>query len=87
MLKFLFRDSYPGPEDFSNASLRALILPLLAEQLLAMLVGMADTMMVSGAGEAAISGVSIVNDVNNLLIAVLSALAGADCPKTSGLST
>ena len=76
MLKFLFRDSYPGPEDFSNASLRALILPLLAEQLLAMLVGMADTMMVSGAGEAAISGVSIVNDVNNLLIAVLSALAG-----------
>lgn len=76
MLKRLFRDSYTGPQTFSNASLRALILPLLAEQLLAMLVGMADTMMVSNAGEAAISGVSIVNDVNNLLIAVLSALAG-----------
>jgi putative MATE family efflux protein len=76
MFKRLFKDSYTGPQSFSNTDLRALILPLLAEQLLAMLVGMADTVMVSSAGEAAISGVSIVNDVNNLLIAVLSALAG-----------
>ena len=50
--------------------------PLLIEQLLAMLVGMVDTVMVSSAGEAAISGVSIVNDLNNLVIALLSALAG-----------
>ena len=41
-----------------------------------MLVGMADTIMVSAAGEAAISGVSIVNDVNNLIIAILTAIAG-----------
>ena len=61
---------------FSNAQLRRLISPLLIEQLLAMLVGMVDTVMVSSAGEAAISGVSIVNDLNNLVIALLSALAG-----------
>ena len=41
-----------------------------------MLVGMADTIMVSAAGEAAISGVSIVNDVNNLIISILTAIAG-----------
>lgn len=61
---------------FSNRQLGRLILPLLVEQLLAMLVGMVDTVMVSSAGEAAISGVSIVNDVNNLMINLLAALAG-----------
>lgn len=61
---------------FSNSQLRRLILPLLVEQLLVMLVGMADTIMVSAAGEAAISGVSIVNDLNNLIIAILTAIAG-----------
>ena len=45
---------------FTNRQLVRLILPLLVEQLLVMLVGMADTIMVSAAGEAAISGVSIV---------------------------
>ena len=56
---------------FSGAQLRRLIAPLVIEQLLVMLVGMLDTIMVSTAGEAAISGVSIVNDVNNLNIAFL----------------
>ena len=61
---------------FSNKQLTRLIIPLLIEQLLIMLVGMLDTVMVSSAGEAAISGVSIVNDVNNLVINLLAALAG-----------
>lgn len=61
---------------FSNAQLRKMIVPLLIEQLLLMLVGMLDTIMVSSAGEAAISGVSIVNDVNNLIIQLLAAVAG-----------
>lgn len=61
---------------FSNSQLTRLILPLLVEQLLVMLVGMADTIMVSAAGEAAISGVSCVNDLNNLIIAILTAIAG-----------
>lgn len=44
---------------FSNSFLRRLILPLFIEQLLLMVVGMADTMMVSHAGEATVSGVSL----------------------------
>ena len=61
---------------FSNRDLTKLIAPLFVEQLLMLIVGMADTIMVSSAGEAAISGVSIVNDVNNLMIQLLAALAG-----------
>ena len=42
---------------YSNSDLRRLILPLIMEQLLAILVGMLDTVMISGVGEAAVSGV------------------------------
>ena len=61
---------------FSNGELRALIVPLLFEQFLNLLVGMVDMVMISGAGEAAISGVSIVNEINNLAIQVLGAIGG-----------
>lgn len=44
---------------FSNDFLKKLILPLFIEQLLLMVVGMADTMMVTYAGEATVSGVSL----------------------------
>ena len=60
---------------FSNQSLKKLIWPLIIEQILVMIVGMADTMMVSYVGEAAISGVGLVDMVNNLIITVLSAVA------------
>lgn len=60
---------------FSNQSLKKLIWPLIVEQILIMVVGMADTMMVSYAGEAAISGVGLVDMVNNLIITVLAAIA------------
>ena len=60
---------------FTNRALRRLILPLIAEQILTMLVGMADTAMISYAGEAAISGVSLVDMVSQLIITVLSAVA------------
>ena len=60
---------------FSNQALRKLIVPLVIEQVLVMLVGMADTAMVSYAGEAAISGVALVDMVNYLIITVLTALA------------
>ena len=45
------------------------------KQTLAITVGMADTMMISSAGEAAVSGVSLVDMFNNLIISVLAALA------------
>ena len=45
------------------------------EQLLAILVGMLDTVMISGVGEAAVSGVSLVDNINILIIQVFAALA------------
>lgn len=60
---------------YSNADLKKLILPLIMEQLLAILVGMLDTVMISGVGEAAVSGVSLVDNINILIIQVFAALA------------
>ena len=60
---------------FSQKDLLRLVGPLLIEQFLAVTVGMADTMMVSRCGEAAISGVSLVDMINNLIIVLFAALA------------
>ena len=60
---------------FTQSQLLKLTWPLLVEQFLAVTVGMADTMMVSRCGEAAISGVSLVDMINNLIIVLFSALA------------
>ena len=60
---------------FSNKDLKILIVPLIIEQFLAITVGMSDTVMVSFAGEAAVSGVSLVDMVNNVIISLLAALA------------
>ena len=59
---------------FSNQDLKKLIIPLFFEQALAITIGMADTMMISSAGEAAISAVSLVDMINNLVNSVLAAL-------------
>ena len=68
---------------FSKKDLRKLIIPLILEQPLAITVGMADTMMISSAGEAAVSGVSLVDMFNNLIISVLAALATGGAVVTS----
>lgn len=62
-------------ELFSKSDLKKLIVPLILEQVLAMLVGLCDTVMVSNVGEAAVSGVSLVDMINQLAITVFSALA------------
>lgn len=59
---------------YSNRALKRLLLPLVIEQVLVMLVGMVDTVMVASAGEAAVSGVSLVDMVNYLIITVMAAL-------------
>ena len=60
---------------FSNMDLKQLILPLIVEQVLVMMVGMVGTVMVSHAGEAAMSGVSLSDMINNVFQYVFSALA------------
>lgn len=60
---------------FSKQDLSRIIVPLLLQQTLAVTVGMLDSVMVSSAGEAAVSGVSLVNTINTLLVYVFSALA------------
>ena len=59
---------------FTRKQLTSLIVPLIIEQFLAIFVGMADTMMVAGAGEAAVSGVSLVDTLNVLLSVLFTAL-------------
>ena len=68
---------------FTNHQLITLLWPLIIEQALEVLVGMADTMMVSSAGEAAISGVSLVDMINQLIITVFAALATGGAVVTS----
>ena len=59
---------------FTTAALRQLIIPLILEQLLAMTVGLAAVVMITGVGESAVSGVSLVDSLNILIISILSAL-------------
>lgn len=61
---------------FSKKDLRKIIIPLLVEQALAVTIGMVDSVMVSSAGESAVSGVSLVDTLNLFLVYVFSALAG-----------
>lgn len=57
---------------FTRKSLIKLIIPLIIEQILVVTVGMADSMMVASSGEAAVSGVSLVDSINILLIGLFS---------------
>lgn len=60
---------------FSRKGLRQLLLPLMAEQALAMTIGMADTVMVASCSEAAVSGVSLIDSVNAVFLWLFPALA------------
>ncbi len=60
---------------FGRREIWALLIPIMIEQLLASLMGMIDTVMVSNVGSAAISAVSLVDSINILVIQLFSALA------------
>ncbi len=60
---------------FSNKGLRNLIIPLFVEQFFLMLVGIADTFIVSFSSEADVSGVSLVTSFNTVLIFLFTALS------------
>ena len=71
---------------FPGNDLKKLIFPLIIEQILAVSVGMVDTMMVSSAGEAATSGVSLVDIINVLIINIFAAVATGGAVVASQLS-
>ena len=70
-------------DQWNNRTLFRLLWPLIIEQLLAVTMGAADTMMVSTVGEFAVSGVNIIDNINNLLIIAFSALATGGAVVTS----
>ena len=70
----MLKEKYTGTL-FSNKALKKLIIPLIIEQTLAITVGMVDTMMIASLGEADMSGVSLVDMINALLINIFAALA------------
>ncbi|MBQ3669977.1 MAG: MATE family efflux transporter [Treponema sp.] len=63
------------PSSKTDRQLWALLVPLMVEQLLNSLMGVVDTVMVTTAGSAAISAVSLVDSINVLVINVFSAMA------------
>lgn len=70
---------------FDGKQLKRLIVPLIIEQILAVTVGMADVVMVSSTGEAAVSGVSLVDMINVLFMNLFAALATGGAVVTSQL--
>ena len=60
---------------FTSAMLKAMIVPLLIEQLLQMIVGLADTMMVSHAGEAVVAGVGLDTMIYTIFIYLFTAIS------------
>ena len=70
------KDTLPKERQFfSNAALKAMIIPLLIEQLLQMVVGLADTMMVSYAGEAVVAGVGLDTMIYTIFIYLFTAVS------------
>jgi len=60
---------------FTDDRLKAMIIPLVIEQLLQMIVGLADTMMVSYAGEAVVAGVGLDTMIYTIFIYLFTAIA------------
>ena len=60
---------------FTSKDIKKIIVPLIIEQLFAVTIGMLDTVMVSHAGESAVSGVSLVDSLNLLMVYIFTALA------------
>lgn len=60
---------------FSNIDLKNLIIPLVIEQFLQISIGLIDSVMIASIGDAAVSGVSLVDCVFVLFIDAFAALA------------
>ena len=73
----------PRTHMFSNRDLLNIMVPLVLSQALANLVGLADNIMVSAVGEAAISGVSLVTLISNIILVLFGALTTGGAVLTS----
>ena len=60
---------------YTKKQLRDLLIPLIVEQVLLSLMGTVDTIMVSNVGDYAVSGVSLVDSINKLLIYLFASIA------------
>ena len=63
------------PPEWNNKKLFSLLWPLIVEQLLIVMMGIVDMVMVSSVGEHAVSGVSLVDSINFLIITAFNAMA------------
>ncbi len=71
---------------FSNKMIRALLVPIILEQLLNSIMGTADTMMVSNVGSAAISAVSLVDSINIMVIQSIFRIGSRRCDRLRPVS-
>ncbi|PKL14182.1 MAG: MATE family efflux transporter, partial [Spirochaetae bacterium HGW-Spirochaetae-8] len=62
------------PRMFTSSTLKQLILPLIIEQVLAVSIGMADTIMIASVGEASVSAVSLVDSLSNFFLQLFAAI-------------
>ncbi|MBR3644052.1 MAG: MATE family efflux transporter, partial [Parasporobacterium sp.] len=62
---------------YTNKDLRDLLIPLIVEQILSAFMGIADTFMVSNVSQEALSGVSLVDTINNVMVTVMMAMAAS----------
>ena len=69
---------------FSNKALVSLTVPIMIDALMAIIAGMVDSAMVSSAGEAAVSAVSLVDSINVLFIGLFSSIAVGGSVVTTG---
>lgn len=77
------RSDFTAHELFPPKRLMRLLIPLFIEQALGITIGFADTIMVSSLGDAAVSSVSLVDQINILLITVFASLATGGAVVTS----
>ena len=68
---------------FTNKALVALVIPVILEAILSIVAGTVDSAMVSSAGEAAVSAVSLVDSINLLFLTIFLGLVNGGSVITS----
>jgi len=71
------------PLRFTNKTIMAMVIPEMLASLLAIVAGLVDSVMVSSAGEAAVSAVSLVDTINLLFITAFTGMANGGSVITS----